>query len=280
MAKNPFDPSDLEKALGGRYLLGDELRVGGQGVVYRATRVLDENGGGCKEDVAIKFHLDSRQDARVEREIAAVKNVRHQALAALLEDGVVRMGVRDVRYIAWEFIEGEALDTKISAGAMTERAVVQVAIDVVSAIAVLWSRRIVHRDISPKNIMVRPDGRAVLIDLGGARHLDNTTITAPGATFGTVGYLSPEQCRAEHALTSASDVFALGVVMLECLAGRHPTNFDQHRLMSSVLPVSTLVPNATRELRELIEGMVRLRAPFRPRIAQLQASFREFLGAR
>jgi serine/threonine protein kinase len=280
LATNPFNSAEVQTALGGRYVLGPELRVGGQGVVYRATRVRDENGNPCSNDAALKLHLDSRQDERVEREIRAVKGLRHPALAALLEDGVITVGGRSVRYITWQFIEGEPLDARLSRGPLAERETLQVGHDVVSAISILWSKRIVHRDIAPKNIMLTPTGRAVLIDLGGARHLDKTTITAPGATFGTPGYFSPEQCRAEHALTSASDVFTLGVVMLECLLGHHPTNCDQNRLVSSALSVATLVPNAAGDLSEMIEGMMRLRAPFRPRTAELQARLRQLLNVR
>lgn len=280
MMGNPFNVAEIAAALGGRYVLGPELRVGGQGVVYRATRVRDVRGGVCSDDVALKLHLDSKQDERVEREIKAAKSLRHAALAALLEDGVVVIGGKNVRYIAWQYIQGEPLDARLSRGPLDERQTLQVAQDVVSAIAVLWSQRIVHRDIAPKNVMLMPNGRAVLIDLGGARHLDNTTITAAGATFGTPGYFSPEQCRAEHALTSASDVFTLGVVMLECLIGHHPTHGDQNALVSSPVPVASIIPAVTADLRQVIEGMLHPRAPFRPRIAELQARFHELLNAR
>ena len=235
MPSNPFSAPDIESALGRRYILGAEIRTGGQGVVYRATRVLDGRNASCNDDVALKLHLDSRQDERVEREITAVKGIRHPALASLLEDGTIVIGGRSTRYIAWEFIPGQPLDAVLAARTLTERETLRIGRDVTSAIAALWSKHIVHRDIAPKNIMMKTDGGAVLIDLGGARHLDNTTITAPGVTFGTPGYFSPEQYRTEHALTSASDVFTLGVVLLECLLGHHPTNFDQHRLPKHLL---------------------------------------------
>ncbi len=280
MATNPFKKADIESALNGRYVLGPELRVGGQGVVYRATRVRDTAGGSCNNDVALKLHLDSRQDERVEREIDAAKNLRHPMLATLLEDGTIVIDNKSTRYIAWDFIDGEPLDTRLSTGPLAETATIQIGSDVASAIAALWSKQIVHRDITPKNIMVKANGRTVLIDLGGARHLQNTTITAPGATFGTVGYFSPEQYRAEHALTSASDVFALGVVMLECLLGHHPTNFDQHRLALSPPSAYTLIPGMNAGLRELIDGMLKVRAPFRTPLTQLQEKFDQLLKAR
>ncbi len=280
MPTNPFNSADITAALKKRYVLGPELRVGGQGVVYRATRILDNDGKTCNNDVALKFHLDSKQDERVEREINAAKNLRHPALATLLEEGTITVGARQIRYIAWDFIEGEPLDAKLSKGPLTERETVRLARDVSGAVGVLWSNRIVHRDIAPKNIVVKADGSAVLIDLGGARHLDNTTITAPGATFGTPGYFSPEQCRAEHALTCASDVFALGVVVLECMLARHPTNYDQHRLASGAPSAQSLVPGASKELCEIVDCMLQLRAPFRPSLSVLQAKFDRLLNVR
>jgi serine/threonine protein kinase len=280
VSTNPFKPKDVEAALNKRYALADELRVGGQGVVYRAKRIRDTNGTTCNDDIALKLHLDSRQDERVEREIHAAKNLRHPRLATLLEDGTINIDGKPTRYIAWDFIPGEPLDVTLTRAPLSDSSTIQIAADVTSAIAALWSLHIVHRDVTPKNIMVKSDGRAVLIDLGGARHLENSTITAPGATFGTRGYFSPEQYRAEHALTSASDVFTLGVVLLECLLGYHPTNFDQHQLALSPPSASVLVPAVNKELSETIEAMLQIRASFRPSLTTLQAKFDRLLDAR
>jgi serine/threonine protein kinase len=273
MPVNPFPIADVTAAFKDRYILGPELRVGGQGVVYRATRVRRPDGSACKEDVALKLHLDAKQDKRVEREIEAMKHLQHPALATLLEDGSTTIGGKQIRFIAWQFIDGEPLDLKLSKGPLKEVGVIRVGADVTGAIVALWSRRIVHRDIAPKNIMIKPDEGAILIDLGGARHLDNTTLTAPGLTFGTMGYFSPEQCRAERALTSASDIFTLAVVLLECLIGHHPTNFDQQQLVLTPPSANALTPSVGKELRDTIDEMLRVRAPFRPQIDKLHARF-------
>jgi serine/threonine-protein kinase len=273
MPLNPFLIADVTAAFKGRYTLGRELRVGGQGVVYRATRVRRPDGTACKDDVALKLHLDAKQDKRVEREIEAMKHLQHPALTTLLEEGSITIGGKQIRFIAWQFIDGEPLDLKLSKGPLKEVGVIRIGADVTGAIVALWSRRIVHRDIAPKNIMIKPDGRAILIDLGGARHLDNTTITAPGLTFGTMGYFSPEQCRAERTLTSASDIFTLAVVLLECLIGHHPTNFDQQQLVLTPPSANALTPSVGKELRDTIDEMLGVRAPFRPQIDKLHARF-------
>ena len=273
MPVNPFSVPDVTTAFKGRYILGAELRVGGQGVVYRATRVSHQDGTACKDDVALKLHFDAKQDKRVEREVEAMKHLHHSALATLLEDGSVAIAGKQVRFIAWQFIEGEALDVKLSKGSLSDLQVSRIGADVTGAIVALWSRRIVHRDIAPKNIMIKLDGRAILIDLGGARHLDTTTITGAGLTFGTVGYFSPEQCRAERALTSASDVFTLAVVLLECLTGHHPTSFDQQQLVTTPPSAHLRTPSVRKELKDVIDEMLRIRAPFRPQIDKLHARF-------
>jgi len=273
MPSNPFSAKEVEASFGGRYVLGAELRVGGQGVVYRAKRVRLPDSSACNDEVALKLHLDAKQDKRVQREIEAMKHLRHPALATLLEEGTITISGKQTRYIAWEFIDGEPLDLRLSRGAVTEQEAIRIARDVTSAIVALWARHIVHRDIAPKNIMTKPNGSAILIDLGGARHLDNTSITAAGMTFGTPGYFSPEQFRAERALTSASDVFTLAVVLLECLLGHHPTNHDQHQLASSPPSANLLVPGVGTELRETINQMLQLRAAFRPPADKLHITF-------
>jgi serine/threonine protein kinase len=269
---NPFLPAQVEAALKGRFKIGPELRVGGQGAVFRALRVLDEKGRPVKDDVALKLHLDPRQDIRVEREINAMLGLSHPSLAKLIEHGFCDLSGVRTRYVAWEYIDGLPLDHRL-ATALAEADVANFAKDVCSAIDIIWSHRIVHRDVNPKNIMVRTGGAGVLIDLGGARHLDETSVTSPGSTFGTVGYLSPEQYRAERSLTSASDIFSLGVVLLYCLTGAHPTGFDQDRLATSPPKCAHIRASATPKLAEMIDRMLQLRAAFRPSAAELSRFF-------
>jgi len=132
----------------------------------------------------------------------------------------------------------------MNGGRLLESEVLPIGRDIANAIAALWSQRIVHGDIKPSNIMLRNSGGAVLIDLGILRSFDEENIAkdlrpvdhfAPEQLrpWGTLGYFSPEQARGER-LTCASDIFSLGVVMLEALQGRHPTNFDQRALTNGI----------------------------------------------
>ena len=152
--------------------------------------------------------------------------------------------------------------------------------DVARAIDHIWSKRIVHRDVAPKNMMLRRgDLEAVLIDLGIARHLSESPLTAPGLTWGTYGYLSPEQCRAEPNLSCHSDVFSLGVSLQEALVGRHPTRGDQQILVTTPPKTSDLVPSSPAALAEVVDLMLSLRAPFRPLPAALVIRFADLAAS-
>lgn len=273
MPPNPFRADEIEVALAHRYRVDGELRSGGQGAVFRAVRLKRGDGFACNDQVALKLHFDPKQDVRVEREIRAMLQLSHPALSELLEHGFCDIAGTRTRYIAWQFIDGDALDTRLGHGPLNEKGAAAMAAHVCSAIEAIWSRRIVHRDVNPKNIMLKRSGGAVLIDLGGARHLDETSVTAAGSTFGTPGYFSPEQFRAERALTCASDVFSLGIVVQQCLLGTHPTGYDQHRLVSNPPRTKALIPSASDRVAAMVDRMLSLRAAFRPTPNDLRIFF-------
>ncbi len=230
MAVHPFVPADIQDALGRRYIVGPEIAVGGQGVVFRATRAFRPDGTAANDVVALKLHLYPSQDIRAQREITAIENISHPALARLIEHGYCDVAGRRTLYVAWELVEGQTLSDRLKSGRLLESEVVAMGRDVSAAIAAIWSRRIVHGDIKPSNIILRDSGGAVLIDLGAARHLEEDNSPAARKPFGTRGYFSPEQARGEKALSCASDIFSLGVVMLQSLIGRHPTDYHQSGL--------------------------------------------------
>lgn len=275
-----FPLSEANAALGSRFFVGALIRGGGQGVVYRGSRTSSPDGKETCDDCAIKYYFDPAQDERVDREIRALAGFRHPNLANIIEHGRISVSGESIRYVAWEFIDGDPLDSRVGAKPLIGKTVACVGRDVARAIDHIWSKRIVHRDVAPKNMMLRKgDLEAVLIDLGIARHLSESPLTAPGLTWGTYGYLSPEQCRAEPNLTCHSDVFSLGVSLQEALAGRHPTRGDQQMLVTSPPRTSDLAPSSPAALAELIDLMLSLRAPFRPlpgalviRFADLAAS--------
>jgi serine/threonine protein kinase len=290
-----FGRADIEAALGGRYIVGSEIGVGGQGAVFRATRTSLPDGTAASDDVALKLHLHPSQDIRVRREIGAMQNVSHPNLARLIEHGFCDVASKHTSYLAWEFIEGQPLSAQLKTGPLLESEVLAIGRDVSAAIAEIWSQRIVHGDIKPSNIMLRnSDGYimvgsvdgAVLIDLGAAKYLDqdnnralrppkyfDTEDTAAALKpFGTRGYFSPEQIRGTPALSCASDVFSLGVVMLQCLLGRHPTDYDQGALVDGIL-ASGGKSAASGGLLGVLDRMLSPRPTARPNPEELSRRF-------
>ena len=134
--------------------------------------------------------------------------------------------------VATSLISGRSLEGLIRTRNLTFDELGILAFDVTKAISCMWERRIVHRDLKPSNIVMTPSGRACVIDLGLARHVDLSTLTAVGTTWGTPGYFSPEQARAVKQLTCKSDLYTLGIILVEGGLGRHPSMRDQHHLFT------------------------------------------------
>src|SRR5215470_15404001 len=109
MGIHPFEAGEIEFGLDRRYVVGPEIAVGGQGAVFRATRVSRPDGTGTNDEVALKLHLHNSQDNRVQREITALENLSHPTLARLIEQGYCDVAGKHTRYIAYEFIEGQTL---------------------------------------------------------------------------------------------------------------------------------------------------------------------------
>jgi serine/threonine protein kinase len=285
-----FAPADIEAALGGRYTIDREVASGGQGVVFRATRTSRPDGTTAHELVALKLHFDRRLNPRMQAEITATENFSHPKLAGLVEYGYCDVAGRHTRFVAWEFIEGQTLSVLLKNGPLLAADVLAIGRDISSAIAEIWSRRTVHGDIKPSNIMLRnfdgatlagpPD--AVLIDLGAARYLGKGNIPslkplgrperrAP-KRLGTLGYFSPEQLRGTKSLSCAADIFSLGVVMLQCLLGHHPTNYDQAVLAEGVRASSTWL-SANVGLLYALDKMLSPDPAFRPNPVELSHRF-------
>lgn len=261
-----LDLGELGVSLEGRYADLQCLRAGGQGVVFSAKRVLNPQREPENDHVALKIHSGATENVRVDREIAALQGFDHPCLASLVEHGMLTLKDEHYRYVAWRFIQGTALDDRLKCGPVSAKAVACVGRDVARAIEHIWQKRIVHRDINPKNIMLSPkEDAAVLIDLGVARFLDMRVLTAAGRTWGTPGYFSPEQWYGPgENLTCHSDVFTLGVSLQEALLGRHPTLGDQQSLLNTLQRTSTLCPTAPAALAAIIDSCLHPRPAFRP----------------
>ncbi len=258
---------DSGSAIGPYSILGS-IGSGGMGEVYRAQ---DPRLG---REVAIKLIRRSLNDEdealdRLLREATLASSLNHPNIVTIYDTGVVG----DDRYVVMELVEGATLRTLSSQGLAVDRAV-NIARQIAEALAVAHVAGIVHRDIKPDNVMVRPDGYVKLLDFGLARQHDLAAAvtvegTDPGMLIGTVGYMAPEQARGEVAAPEA-DIFAFGVLLYEMVTGRHPfLKASQMATMLALLndspePPGLLNPDVPRTLDELIVEMLEKDARQRP----------------
>jgi serine/threonine protein kinase len=202
--------------LGGRYRLKRKIASGGMGQVWEAEDTV------LHRQVAIKVlseELSSEPNSaeRFRREARAAAGLSHQNVAGVFDYGEDD----DTQFIVMELVEGETLADRIRReGRFDPDEAVRIAAGIAAALVVAHEAGIVHRDIKPSNVMLTPQGEVRVLDFGIAS-ASGPTLTASGVTIGTAAYLSPEQAAGGRA-TPASDVYALGVVLYEMLAGRPP----------------------------------------------------------
>ena len=231
------------------------LALEGSGLVldrYRPLRPLGSGGSGSVWlardeqtglEVALKIIArEGKAAVRAEREAAAAARLRHpHCLRAYTFDH----DSRNV-YIAYEFVPGKTVREAMRAGELVDNAAIEVCAQVCDALAHAHAHGILHRDVKPSNVLLA-DGDAVstrLLDFGLARMAEEETLTAHGDVPGTLAYISPERLAGENA-SEASDVWAVGVMLWEALAGRHP--FWQ----GSLLDTARAIENGAPSLYEL-----------------------------
>ncbi|MDL5154774.1 serine/threonine-protein kinase [Actinomycetospora termitidis] len=196
----------------GRYTLGDLIGRGGAAEVYRAR---DELLG---RDVAVKLFpagVGEADESRRQREVQTLAGMNHPGLVTIYDVGAE--GSRP--YFVMQLIEGESLADRIRNGPLRPGDVVALGAALADALTYVHRHGVVHRDIKPGNVLLDTEGRPHLSDFGIAVLADATNITATGMVIGTASYLSPEQVRGQP-VGPASDVYALGLVLLECITAR------------------------------------------------------------
>ncbi len=262
----PLEASEVLAALPLLYSAATEIFTGGQAVVFRAT-----SPAGAFHALKVYFpDPDAHVDERTDREVAALRRLRSETLVTLEADGHLTIRGERCRYVATSFIEGESVGAALKRGPLSIDAVARLGVDAATAIGLLWTERIVHRDVTPNNLMLASTGRAVLIDLGLARHTAMSSVSKPNEGWGTRGYLSPEQALAVRTLTCKSDVFSLGVVLQQSVAGFHPYGHDQRKLASGGRPTHLISPAVPSEFCAVIDEMVRSAPPRRLTVGDRQ----------
>ncbi|MEM0961559.1 MAG: serine/threonine-protein kinase [Bacteroidota bacterium] len=237
----------------GAYEVVGELGRGGMGAVYRAARA----DGTFEKEVALKLvkrGMDTDEVLRrfhSERQILAVLD--HPNVVRLLDAGAHDDGRP---FLAMELAEGEPITAYADARRLGVEARLDLLAQAVEAVAYAHRRLVVHRDLKPSNILVTPEGRVKLLDFGIARLLDpeSGALTRPEMRILTPEYAAPEQIRGET-LTTAADVYALGVVLYELLAGTRPDGPDPARLSTVVTEAGASARGTTADrLARVLRG--------------------------
>ncbi|MEV7769117.1 serine/threonine-protein kinase [Microbacterium sp. NPDC086615] len=252
--------------LGGRYVLSDRVGAGGMGRVFRARDTV------LARDVAIKlFHTDQADAIEPGRRLSEARVLAafdHPSLVTLYD---ARLEAGDHIYLVMEYVDGPSLQRRIEAGALEPAFVAALLVDLARALAAVHATGVVHRDVKPSNVLLRPTRHsphgfeAVLADFGVAHLIDATRLTTPGTVIGTAAYLAPEQVRGEPP-QPASDIYALGLLTIEALTRLHP--YQGGTLQETVLARLACPPSIPaslgREWASLLTDMTAFDPAVRP----------------
>jgi len=231
----------------GQYELLAELGRGGMGVVYQARQ--KHLGRTVALKMVLASHLASAQQLRrFEAEGRAAASLRHANIVRLLDSGQVE----GQPYLAMDYIAGENLARRLQRGPLDMDAAVRLVCDVARAVDYLHKQGIVHRDVKPSNILLDEDGQPYLTDFGLAKLLaTDSHLTGTGVAAGTPSYMAPEQAAGQPAdVTPLCDVYSLGAVLYELLAGRPP--FQAASAIDVLIQVLESEPVSPRHLNPAV----------------------------
>jgi len=287
-----FEPGDI---VASRYRIEKELGHGGMGVVLRAIDLQ------LNRPVALKMLRPQNR--------AGVDLRRRLASEARLASGVNHAGIATVHdfvasaegdFIVYEFVEGRTLRDELADGPFGTEELVDAALQLAEALAAAHRQRVIHRDLKPENIMVTPGengrGRMKILDFGLARPLSDplarsgseaeneitVTFTTPGVIAGTIAYMSPEQLEG-MAADERADIYALGLVLYEMAACRHPfrgksaSSTIANTLTKTAPPLAEFAPATSVEIDRIVRTCLRRQAAERYQsLAGLLADLRAF----
>ncbi len=266
----------------GHFEVLEPIGAGGMGEVYRAR---DQR---LERDVALKvlaprLLADERSVARFAREARAASALNHPNIVTVYDIG----NSDDGAFIAMEFVRGETLAYRMQSRQPVAECV-ELLRQCAAALVAAHDAGIIHRDIKPDNVMVRTDGYVKVLDFGLARlaslEAGTPTVTQPGLVIGTLRYLSPEQALGDD-LTTASDIFSLGILAYQLLTGVHPFGHaSEVAIMGAIISKEPAPPIAVREalpreLANLVMRMLAKQPEDRPSAASLMLSLTRLVAS-
>ena len=244
----------------GAYTLESLLGRGGMGTVWLAQR----SDGRFTGRAAVKFlnvaFVGGAVEERFKREGSVLARLAHPNIAHLIDAGVTANGQP---YLILEYVEGKHIDLYCTERALPIDARLRLFLDVLSAVAHAHANLIVHRDLKPSNVLVTSDGQVKLLDFGIAKMLEDdasASLTREGERALTLAYASPEQVTGGP-ISTATDVYALGVLLYQLLAGKHPSESalkSPADLIKAIVDTQPLRPSdalaATPKLSRVLRG--------------------------
>ncbi len=241
--------SGMSSSFAGSFELLRQIGVGGFGTVYEARDKLD----GRIVAVKVLHAIDAHAASRFEREVSLLSGLEHPSIVRYLGHGRT---TDDRPYLAMEWLEGQTLETRLESGALSVGEALLFARCVIAGLEQAQRLGIVHRDLKPGNLFLVCGNAAAtkILDFGLARRLDDEQgFTRTGVAIGTPHYMSPEQARGERLLDLASDVFALGSVLYECLTGARP--FETGHALATLMMICVEEPPRIESLRPDVPAM-------------------------
>ncbi|WP_051695816.1 serine/threonine-protein kinase [Streptomyces sp. NRRL S-244] len=270
----------------GRFELIAPLGAGGMGTVWRARDIALHRDVALKEvrppdpaTAAAQPGLTAQMRERAIREARALARLAHPHVVTIHHIVEPAAGPDGHPWIVMELVKGGSLHDRLESGPMPVADVLRLGLDVLSALRAAHAEGVLHRDVKPANVLLRPDGSAVLTDFGIAALHDSTALTSTGVLIGSPEYIAPERARGEEGL-AASDLWSLGMLLYVAAEGVHPLR-RATTLATVVAVLDEPIPAPVRSgpLGPVLERLLVRDLSVRPDAAQLEQLLRDASSA-